>query len=143
MPGPSSRTKASICAPSMARAPTVTVPPARPYLIALSIRLPSTCSSRPVSARTVRSGARFTRCLASAAAVQNGRAIDLHPALARPGKLQLMAEHLSAGAERLHQLRHFVEAQRFEDGFAANIDLQIEQSGEGAIGHLDAARLIE
>ena len=54
-----------------------------------------------------------------------------------------MAEHFAAGAERLHQLGQLVEPQRFEDSLAAYIDLQIEQSGEGVIGHLDAAGLIE
>ena len=60
MPGPSSWMKASTWPPSRPRAPAVTVPSGRPYLMALSIRLPSTCSRRSVSARTVTSGMLLT-----------------------------------------------------------------------------------
>src|SRR5437867_13002311 len=76
-------------------------------------------------------------------AVEDRRAIDLQPALTRPGKLHLMTEHLSADGEQIDQLGEFMEAQGFQNRFAANVRLQSEQNNEGAIGQLDAARFIE
>src|SRR6266403_1266063 len=76
-------------------------------------------------------------------AVEDRRAIDLQPAFTRPGKLHLMTEHLSADGEQIDQLGELMEAQGFQNRFAANVRLQSEQGNEGAIGQLDAARLIE
>ena len=91
--------KTSTCPPSKARPPTVTVPLVRPYLMALSTRLPSTCSRRSGSARTARSGAWLTSVtlLAAARPLKSSRTLATTGARATGCRFELDAAGFQFG----------------------------------------------
>ena len=74
---------------------------------------------------------------ALAGGVGDDGGVDLQPALVQFRQLELVIENLPFGLDALDEFVKFVQAQRFHDGFAAQLGLDAEQVFEGAVGEVN------
>ena len=64
---------------------------------------------------------------ALAGGIGNGGGVDLQPAFAQFRQLQFVVENLPVAFDAFDECGEFVHAQRFHDGFAAQLGFQAEQ----------------
>ena len=70
-------------------------------------------------------------------------ALTLQPAFAQVRQLEFVVKHLALGLDAPDQFVQFVQAQRFEDGFAAQFDFEAEQIFERAVGEVNFLRAVQ